>query len=627
MKKPFRKTLALLLSAMMIISIIPLTASAETYGDLTYTITNGEVTIIDCDESVTEVVIPETIDGYPVTTIGYQAFYNCSSLKNITIPNSVTWIGGYAFDNCTSLTSVTIPNSVTSIVFAVFASCTSLTSVTIPDSVTTIGDYAFSGCTSLTSITIPDSVTRIGHYAFFYCTSLASITIPDSVTSIGDSAFSTCTSLTSITVDENNKTYSNNEDGVLFNKDKTTLILYPIGNERTTYTIPDGVTSIGNDAFQGCTSLTSIIIPDSVTSIGNDAFYECSSLTNITIGNSVTSIGDHAFNFCTSLTNITIPDSVTSIGNYAFSSCKSLTSITIPDSVTSIDELVFEWCTSLISITVDENNKYYSSDKYGVLFNKDKTILIKYPAGNTRTSYVVPDSVTSIDNYAFSHSDSLTNIAIPNGVTSIRDFAFSNCYSLMNITIPDSVTSVSSYTFYACYSLMNITIPDNVTRIDDSAFYYCSALKSITINNPECKIYDVKNTIYSGATIYGYCESTAHDYAEKHSRNFRCLESVAEVTPPTCTEQGFTTYTCSTCGGSYVADYFAATGHNYVNFECTGCGDVKEVVADKSGNTDCSCSCHSKNPFTKVIYKFIILLCKLFRLNHRQFCGCGAAHW
>ena len=218
--------------------------------------------------------------------------YINSSVKKVVIEDGVTSIGNDAFSNCSGLISITIPNSVTSIGESVFYYCTSLTTITIPDGVTSIGSSAFRDCTSLTTITIPNSITSIGEAAFGNCIRLTSITIPESVTSIGNYAFSGCTSLTSIT-------------------------------------IPDNVTSIGECAFSYCTSLTNITIPDSVTSIGSAAFYKCSSLTNITIPNSVTSIGNKAFSDCTSLTNITIPDSVTSIGNKAFYNCTNLTTISL----------------------------------------------------------------------------------------------------------------------------------------------------------------------------------------------------------------------------------------------------------------------------------------------------------
>ncbi len=276
-----------------------------------------------------------------VTEIGDSAFYECSSLTSVTIPDSVTTIGKNAFRNCTRLTSVTIPDSVTTIGWCAFNFCYSLTSVTIPDSVTTIGESAFYYCYRLkefkgkfaadngrclimdntliayaeasgTTYTIPDSVTTIGSSAFSNCDSLTSVTIGNSVTTIGEYAFSDCDSLTSVT----------------------------IGNS---------VKTIEDWAFDG-SSLTSVTIPDSVTTIGKNAFRNCTRLTSVTIPDSVTTIGNYAFAWCDSLTSVTIPDSVTTIGNFAFSSCDSLTSVTIGNSVKTIGSWAFEGCNSLKAV-------------------------------------------------------------------------------------------------------------------------------------------------------------------------------------------------------------------------------------------------------------------------------------
>ena len=279
----------------------------------------GEDTFSGCT-SLTSVTIPDS-----VTSIGDWAFSGCKSLTSVTIPDSVTSIGGYAFTGCKSLTSVTIPDSVTSTGEYTFSDCVSLTSVTIPDSVTCIDNGAFYGCRSLTSVTIPDSVTSIGRSAFSRCTSLTSVTIPDSVTSIGSGAFSNCAALTGIWVTEGNSHYSSDASGVLFSKDKTTLVQCP--GTLAACTIPDSVTSIVGYAFYYCTSLTSVTIPDSVMSIGQHAFQGCKSLTSVTIPDSVTSISSCTFASCTSLTSVTIPDSVTSIGYSAFYYCTSLTDV------------------------------------------------------------------------------------------------------------------------------------------------------------------------------------------------------------------------------------------------------------------------------------------------------------
>ena len=308
---------------------------------------------------LTSVSIPNS-----VTSIGSYAFYYCSGLTSVTIPNSVTSIGSGAFYYCSGLTSVTIPNSVTSIDWYAFDGCSGLTTVTIPNSVTSIGDFAFYGCSGLTSITIPNSVTSIGGDAFYGCSGLTTVTIPNSVTSIGDYAFYNCSKLTEINVESANTKYTS-ESGVLFNKDKTTIVSYPARKTETTYTIPNSVTSIGGSAFRNCSGLTSVTIPNSVTSIGDEAFEGCSGLTAVTIPNSVTSIGSEVFRGCSGLTSVTIPNSVTSIGSYAFYGCKNLKQITCyatyENGLPTLGSNVFSYnCT--ITVPCGQTDYYKESD-------------------------------------------------------------------------------------------------------------------------------------------------------------------------------------------------------------------------------------------------------------------------
>jgi hypothetical protein len=437
--------------------------------------------ISSCKKVLDEDLILDYIEGY-----------NAGEKEEIegeyTIPEGASAIGAFAFYNCSSMTNIAIP-----------------------DSVTSIGERAFYNCRSLTDITIPDSVTSIGNGAFYNCSSMTNITIPDSVTSIGNEVFSSCRSLTDITVNSLNEYYTS-IDGILYNKNKTRLVCYPVGKKQTSFTIPSNVTSIGDFAFFDCSLLTRITIPDSVTNIGsftffdcssltsinipnsvtsidNFAFYNCNSLTGITIPDSMTSIGDSAFSGCSSLTRITIPDSVTSIGNGAFFDCSSLTCITIPNSVTSIGEYAFHGCNSLTYITVNRSNEHYTSMD-GILYNKNKTRLVCYPAGINQSSFAIPSDVTSIGDGAFSGCSSLTRITIPNCATSIGDGAFSGCSSLTSINIPDSVTSIGNGAFFDCSSLTRITIPDSVTSIGDGAFSGCSSLTSITIPNSVTSIGD-----------------------------------------------------------------------------------------------------------------------------------------
>ena len=269
-----------------------------------------------------------------VTTIEYGTFLGCHSLRNINIPDTVTRIGRSAFEDCASLTSINIPPSLTTIEDGTFLCCHSLRNIYIPDTVTSIEDYAFSECNSLKNINIPNGVTWIGDSAFFYCNSLISITIPSSVIAIGINPFCGCHA----DLKNESKAFIY-EHNVLFNKDKTTIISYRAKDAN--YVIPDSVTGIGDGAFLGCNSLTSIIIPDSVTSIGWLAFAYCNFLTSINIPDSVTTIGNSAFYGCKSLTSINIPDSVTSIEYCAFEECDSLSPQVKSDIIQRFGDIVF----------------------------------------------------------------------------------------------------------------------------------------------------------------------------------------------------------------------------------------------------------------------------------------------
>ncbi len=229
--------------------------------------------------------------------------------------------------------------------------------IVIGNSVTSVGSHAFQDCQSLSAVTIGNDVMHIGDYAFSGCTSLASVTIPARVTSIGDGAFYDCTRLTAISVDRNNTVYCSDESGVLYDKAKTTIIQYPVGNVRTSFTIPTGVTCIGDMAFYDCASLVSVTIPAGVTRIGEHAFHKCTSLADATIPDGVTSIGNMAFYECASLTAVTIPDSVTEIGLLAFYDCTSLATLAIGSGVTRIGNAAFLGCTSLAVVDYRGNQK------------------------------------------------------------------------------------------------------------------------------------------------------------------------------------------------------------------------------------------------------------------------------
>ncbi len=534
-------SLVLILSVISTVTItLPTNVSAATSGYYTYTVSNGEATITDCDESIKgDITIPSTLYGYPVTSIGASAFFYCYNLTSITIPDSVISIGNYAFAECVDLTSVTIGSNVTTIGDYAFSWCGSLTvinvdennqyycsvdgnlfdkdkttliqyaigktatSYTIPNSVTSIGNHAFSNCDRLTSVTIPDSVTSIGSHAFEYCSSLTSVTIGNSVTSIGWSAFSCCESLTSVT-------------------------------------IPDSVTTIGGEAFFNCSNLTSVTIGENVTDIQYRVFYNCVGLISITIPDSVTTIKDEAFVGCSNLISVTIGDNVTSfekyafshtpiyedssnwtdnvlyignylidaktgisdsysikegtkgIGKYAFAECYGLTSVTIPDSVTSIGESAFEdsgvdSVTIPNSVTSIGNRAFYNCGLTSVTIPDSVTSVgeCAFYDCSSLTSVTIGDSVATIGSYAFEYCSSLTSVTIPDSVTSIGNRAFYNCSRLKSVTIGDSVTTIGDEAFVGCYSLTSVTIPNSVTSIGNRAFGFCNNLNTINYHGTE----------------------------------------------------------------------------------------------------------------------------------------------
>ena len=357
-----------------------------------------------------------------------------------------------------------------------------------------ICDSAFSCSDSLSEIVIPSSVTSIGDRAFSRCFSLKYISIPKSVIGLNGNPFAEwygklqCLSP--------NFVY---EDDILFNKDKSRIISFRNQNIKS-YVIPSSVTNIDDSAFSCCRSLSEIVIPSSVTSIDDSAFSSCRSLSEIVIPSSVTSIGDWAFVGCSSLSEIVIPSSVTSIGEGAFSHCDSLSEIVIPSSVTSIGDWAFSSCRSLKYISIPKSviclngnpfakwkgkleclspNFVYEDD---VLFNKDKSRIISFRNQNIK-SYVIPSSVTSIGDRAFSCCRSLSEIVISSSVTSIGDLAFSDCDSLSEIVIPSSVTSIGDLAFSDCRSLSKIVIPSSVTSIGDYAFLGCRSLSEIVISS------------------------------------------------------------------------------------------------------------------------------------------------
>lgn len=409
-------------------------------GDYNYQLLdNGTAEITNYKGSETKLTIPDTIEGYKVTSLGLCSFRN-SNLESVAIPNTVTNLAYGAFQDCSNLTDITLPDSITTMEDYEFSNTGYFNDENNwEDDMLYIGNYLVEVNPNISSNckikdgTIMISAKAENVYNIKDAKVLTNLTIPSSVKYINEKSFVLSSMVEKINIKDNK--YYHLIDGVLFETSSNTLIKYPSLRNNSSYTIPAETTNIGNFAFIYSENLTSITIPNSVKSIGEDAFSWCRNLTNITIPNSVTSIGEDAFSWCENLKSIDIPESVTSIGAFAFTRCNSLTDVTIPKNVTSISACMFSEC------------------------------------------------------------NSLRNITIPESVTSIGMDAFSGCRNLTSITIPESVTNIDSGAFSSCDSLTNITIPKSVTSVGTNLFNLCENLKKVTVMNPECDVYVKHYTI------------------------------------------------------------------------------------------------------------------------------------
>jgi PKD repeat protein len=453
-------------------------------------------------------------------------------LKTVNLSINLTTIGDSAFYYCTGLESITIPDSVTSIGIEAFKYCYWLSSIVIPTSVTIINNGTFFSCQRLPSITIPDSIISIGCEAFFQCRELMSISIPSNVTFIGIRAFAFCNSLTAIEVNTSNTQYAS-INGMLVNKPGTTLLQCPGGGRFGTVLVPDSIQTIGDQAFLGCIIRT-VILDGNVTTIGSESFnssylqnlvfHGLSSSINVNdtwLSGTSSALRGHAFaesnfpppgetwhdltmgdyfsgDYLYSITNnsititgyfgsnvtLLIPETlvaypVTRIADFTFGNASNLVSVTIPSSILRIGTGAFAYCISLTSIMVNDSNTQFTSLD-GILYNKTLTALLQCPEGKAG-NISIPDTVTNIKPYAFIYCLNMTSITLGANVTTIGTSAFYGCFSLTSVAIPDSVTFLGDSAFKYCLGLTSITLSNNITILGGSTFKFCHNLTNLTL--------------------------------------------------------------------------------------------------------------------------------------------------
>ena len=413
------------------------------------------------DSSIKEVVIP-----YGIISIGEIAFNSCNNLREIIIPDSVTSIGDNAFSHCQSLERIKLSNNLTVINTRLLSSCPLLETVEIPEGVLSIQSSAFEGDVSLKNITIPDSVVEIKRNILNGCSSLQTLFIPKGLRTIYPGALSGMVSLKSLEVDENNP-YFTVYDNSLYNKEKDTLILFPLGRDETSYTIPSFVKTIYGYAFAGNAKLESITFSNGLQEIGEYAFAYNAKLESITFSNGLKEIGDYAFASCTSFNEIILPDTVSSLGRNAFSGCTNLVCVSLSDILEEIPYCLFNDCTSLESVHLPKSLVSIGDDAF-------------YRC-HALTGINLPDGLTSIGKHAFFECYGIDSLALPNTLNFIEARAFQKCKNLSsNITIPEDVKVISEGVFDSCFSLTSVSLSSKTTSIGGDAFAY-TAISSIDL--------------------------------------------------------------------------------------------------------------------------------------------------
>ena len=566
-----------------------------------------------------DIVIPEKINGLPVTVIADSAFANKKYISSIEIPDSVITIGNHAFDGCTNLEvfelpsdietlgrsiiantkvkAITIPASlkiahhvnyygnafgafldsaIESVVFedgietiptCIFKGCSTLTNIDIPGSVTLIADSAFEKCTSLVEVEIPDSVITIGNHAFDGCTNLEVFELPSDIETLGRSIIAN-TKVKAITIPASLKiahhvNYYGNAFGAFLDSAIESVVF------------EDGIETIPTCIFKGCSTLTNIDIPGSVTLIADSAFEKCTSLVEVEIPDSVITIGNHAFDGCINLEKVTMPTTITTICNYAFSDCAALESIDLHEGIITIGGLAFKNCKALEEVIIPSSLVNAAANGYnnGIFNGCDNLRRVTFAEGTLK-----------IPNEVLEDASAVTNVIIPEGVTTIGNHAFYACRSLNNINLPDSITEIGAYAFGDCTLLESIDLHEGITTIGGLAFKNCKALEEVTI--PSSLVNAATNGYNNG--IFNGCDNLRKvTFAEGTLKiPNEVLEDASAVTniiiPKGITAIGsHAFYACASLENIVLPEAVTSIG----NYAFGNCASLKNIIIPKSVKT------------------------------------------
>ena len=579
MRKLTVRSLSLLICASLLLALpwgVPVNGAA--LSDLSYEIVDGEVTITDCDTNAAgELVIPDTIEGCPVTVIGDWAFAYCDELTSITLPETVKQIDELAFYTCSAMTEINIPAGLTGIADGVFQYCRALDGITLPDSVASIGNGAFYGCESLSALELPAGVTSIGERAFESCDSLTEIALPAGITTIADGAF-TFSGLTGIRIPE----------GV------TSIGYSAFSNcyDLTEVTVPSSVNEIGQWAFSSCDSMenvyisdleawctirfdyeyanplyyanhlylngqkvTTLEIPKVITVLADYAFYGCPDLTQVTAHSGLKEIGDAAFGNCEDLVCVTLPDGITRIGKYAFDACRALETIRLPIGMTVVDDGAFRNCAALTEVTL-------------------------------------PDSVERIGREAFWGCTSLNFTEYSNGkYLGTRDNPYYALvepvdHGMSDCCIQENTELIAGYAFFSCRNIEKLVIPASVKYVGDEAFAYCDELQSVR--------FEGNAPVFEPGTFATYADQSIGACYEKGTAGWDQLDGSSygdnvywledhlygDYIPDgnaTCTADGTKTASCILCGQRKTVADPGSAEHCYMDGVCQFCGSHEPV--------------------------------------------------